>query len=125
MAIFLLSPGFKGRPIGSFVLSTEGELISASAALHCGAMRTDDQITNQTCEPHWDSLHVRYAILSSSSETRGYPCLYSTILVSQSAKYLGVMLDMHVTMSAHVVNLIRTASFELRRINSVRHYLSV
>ena len=32
---------------------------------------------------------------------------------------------MHLTMTAHVVNLIRTANFELRRINSMRHYLSV
>ena len=28
-------------------------------------------------------------------------------------------------MTAHVVNLIRTANFELRHINSIRHYLSV
>ena len=44
---------------------------------------------------------------------------------SQSAKYLGVTLDMHLTMIAHIVNLIRTANFELCRINSIRHYLSV
>ena len=49
----------------------------------------------------------------------------STAHFSRSAKYLGVTLDMHLTMTAHVVNLIRTANFELRRINSIRHYLSV
>ena len=32
---------------------------------------------------------------------------------------------MHLTITALVVNLIRTANFELRRINSIRHYLSV
>ena len=32
---------------------------------------------------------------------------------------------MHLTMTAHVVNLIRAANFELRCINSIRHYLSV
>ena len=32
---------------------------------------------------------------------------------------------MHLTMTAHVVNQIRTANFELRRIDSIRHYLSV
>ena len=32
---------------------------------------------------------------------------------------------MHLTMTAHVVNLIRTANFELCRFNSIRHYLSV
>ena len=49
----------------------------------------------------------------------------STVRFSQSTKYLGVTLDMHLTMTAHVVNLIRTANFELHRINSIRHYLSV
>ena len=48
-----------------------------------------------------------------------------TVHFSQSAKYLGVMLDMRLTMTAHVVNLIRTANFELHRINSIQHYLSV
>ena len=32
---------------------------------------------------------------------------------------------MHLTMTAHVVNLIRTANFELRRNNFIPHYLSV
>ena len=49
----------------------------------------------------------------------------STVRFSLSARYLGVTLDMHSTMTAHVVNLIRTANFELHRINSIRHYLSV
>ena len=48
-----------------------------------------------------------------------------TVRFSQSAKYLRVTLDMHLTMIAHIVNLIRTANFELCRINSIRHYLSV
>ena len=43
----------------------------------------------------------------------------STVRFSQSAKYLGVTLDMYLTMTAHVINLIRTANFELRRINSI------
>ena len=49
----------------------------------------------------------------------------STVRFSQSAKYLGVTLDMRLTMCANVVNRIRTANFELRRIISIRHYLSV
>ena len=49
----------------------------------------------------------------------------STVRFSESAKYFGVTFDMHLTMTAHVVNLIRTANFELRRINSIHHYLSV
>ena len=49
----------------------------------------------------------------------------STIRFSQSARYLGVTLDVHLTMTAHVVKLIRIANFELSRINSTQHYLSV
>ena len=49
----------------------------------------------------------------------------STVRFSQSAKCLGVTLDTHFTMIALVVDLIRTANFELRRINSIRHYLFV
>ena len=49
----------------------------------------------------------------------------STVHFSQSAKYLGVMLDMHLTMTAYVVNLIQAANFELHHINSIRHYLSL
>ena len=49
----------------------------------------------------------------------------STDRFSQSSKYLGVTHDMHLTMTAHVVNLIRTANFEMCCINSIRHYLSV
>ena len=41
-----------------------------------------------------------------------------TVHFSQLVKYLGVMLDMYLTMTAHVVNLIRTANFELRH-NSI------
>ena len=49
----------------------------------------------------------------------------STVRFSQSARYLGVTLDVHLTMTAHVVKLIRIANFELSRINSTQHYLSV
>ena len=49
----------------------------------------------------------------------------STVRFSQSARYLGVTLDMHLTMTAHVVSLIWTANFKLRRIDSIRYYLSV
>jgi hypothetical protein len=48
----------------------------------------------------------------------------ATVPFSQSAKNLGVTLDSHLTMHAHVVNLIRTVNFELRRISSIRHFLS-
>ena len=44
---------------------------------------------------------------------------------SQSVKNLGVTLDAHLTMTVQIANLIKAANFELRRINSIRHYLSL
>ena len=49
----------------------------------------------------------------------------SNVKFSQSVKTLGVTLDAHLTMKNQVINLVRTANLELRRINSIRHYLSV
>ena len=49
----------------------------------------------------------------------------SNVIFSQSVRTLGVMLDTHLTMKNQVINLVRTANFELRHINSIRHYFSV
>ena len=49
----------------------------------------------------------------------------SNVRFSQSVNTLDVTIDTHLTMKKQVINLVRTANFELRRINSVRHYLSV
>ena len=49
----------------------------------------------------------------------------SNVRFSQSVKTLSVALDMLLTMKNQVVNLVRTANFEPRRINSIRHYFSV
>ena len=43
-------------------------------------------------------------------------------MFSQSVKTLDVILD---TMKNQIINLVRTANSELRRISSSRHYLSV
>lgn len=43
-------------------------------------------------------------------------------LTFQSSKNLGVTFNMHLTVAAHVVNLIRTNTFELRSISSICHY---
>ena len=48
----------------------------------------------------------------------------SSVQFAQSVKNLGVTLDMHLTMVPHIVNLIRSANLELRRISSIRHFLS-
>lgn len=47
-----------------------------------------------------------------------------TIEFSTSAKNLGVIIDRHLTMHSHIQNLIRTLNFELRRISTIRHFLS-
>ena len=44
--------------------------------------------------------------------------------VKQSVKYLGFTLDCHLTMNAHVTNIARTCHFELRRLASIRRFLT-
>ena len=39
-------------------------------------------------------------------------------------KNLGVTLDCHLSLKTHVLNLVRTANFELRRIGSIRSLLT-
>ena len=43
----------------------------------------------------------------------------------QSVKYLGFTLDCHLTMNAHVSNIARTCYFELRRLASIRRFLTI
>ena len=42
----------------------------------------------------------------------------------QSVKYLGFTFDCHLTMNAHVSNIARTCYFELRRLASIRRFLT-
>ena len=49
----------------------------------------------------------------------------SNVMFSQSIKTLGMTLDTHLSMKIRVVNLAKTADFELRRITSIRYYLSL
>ena len=42
----------------------------------------------------------------------------------QSVKNLGVTLDCHLTMNAHVTNIARTCYFELRRLASISRFLT-
>ena len=46
------------------------------------------------------------------------------ILFKQSVKNLGFTLDCHLTMNAHVTNIARTCYFELRRLVSIRRFLT-
>ena len=46
------------------------------------------------------------------------------IPLKQSVKNLGFTLDCHLTMNAHVSNIARTCYFELRRLASIRRFLT-
>ena len=48
----------------------------------------------------------------------------SQIPFKQSVKNLGVTLDCHLTMNEHVFNISRTCYFELRRLASIRRFLT-
>ena len=48
----------------------------------------------------------------------------ANIPIKQSVKNLGVTLDCHLTMNVHVSNIARTCYFELRRLASIRRYLT-
>ena len=48
----------------------------------------------------------------------------ATVPFSSTVKNLGVTLDSHLTMQAQVLTIIRAVNFELRRIGSIRHYLT-
>lgn len=48
----------------------------------------------------------------------------ATVPFSGTVKNLGVTLDSHLTMHAQVLSIIRAVNFELRRIGSIRYYLS-
>ena len=60
------------------------------------------------------SISITYLLLS----------LYAQIPFKQSVKKLGITLDCHLTMNAHVANIARTCYFELRRLASIRRFLT-
>ena len=47
-----------------------------------------------------------------------------SVLFSDTVKNLGVTLHCHLSLKTHVLNLVRTANFELRRISSIRRLLT-
>ena len=48
----------------------------------------------------------------------------AAVSFANSAKNLGVTLDCHLTMRPHILNVVRAANLELRRISSIRHLLT-
>ena len=70
-------------------------------------------------------------MLVASNRTRHLLSLPTSINIcnaqisfKQSVKNLGYTLDCHLTMNAHVSNIARTCYFELRRLASIRRFLS-
>ena len=49
---------------------------------------------------------------------------FSNVSVSKSARNLGIVLDSNLSMKDHVSSVIRSINFELRRISSIRAYLT-
>ena len=48
----------------------------------------------------------------------------ASVPYSDTVKNLGVTLDSHLSLNTHVLNLVRTANFERRRISSIRRLLT-
>ena len=47
----------------------------------------------------------------------------ASVPFSYTVKKLGYTMDCHLSLKTHVLNVVRTANFELRRISSIRHLL--
>ena len=87
-----------------------------------------DQQQTETNDDKTEALIISAPELSNSTSCcRKVDISFVVVVVvlCVSAKNLGVTFDMHLTMAAHVVNLIRPANFELHPISSVRHCLSL
>ena len=72
-----------------------------------------------------------YLMLVSSKRTKHLQNLHTSITIGnaqiplkQSVKNLGFTLDCHLTMNAHVTNIARTCYFKLRRLASIRRFLT-
>ena len=70
-------------------------------------------------------------MLVTSKRTKHLHSLPSSITIGnaqipfkKSVKNLGITLDCHLTMNAHVSNIARTCYFELRRLASIRRFLT-
>ena len=59
-----------------------------------------------------------------SKHLHNLPNSITQIPFKQSVKNLGFTLDCHLTMNAHVSNIARTCYFELRRLASIRRFLT-
>ena len=70
----------------------------------------NDEVQSSMSEQYWRHVH------SSIGNAQ--------IPLKKSVKNLGFTLDCHLTMNAHVSNIARTCYFELRRLASIRTFLT-
>ena len=70
-------------------------------------------------------------MLVTSKRTKHLHSLHTSITIGnaqipfkQSVKNFGFALECHLTMNAHVSNIVRTCYFELRRLASIRRFLT-
>ena len=75
-----------------------------------------------------DKTEVRIISSSRMSTALSIPDSFdidnASVPFSDTVKNLGVTLDCHLSLKTHVLNLVRTANFELRRIGSIRSLLT-
>ena len=75
---------------------------------------------NKTEFMHVTSKRTKHLHILPTSITIGN----AQITFKKSVKNLGFTLDCHLTMNAHVFNIARTCYFELRRLASIRRFLT-
>ena len=63
-------------------------------------------------------------MLVTSKRSKHLHNLPTSITIGNAQKILGFTLDCHLTMNAHVSNIARTCYFELRRLASIRRFLT-
>ena len=80
--------------------------------LKCNDSKTELMLVTSKRSKHLHNL--------STSITMGN----AQIPIKQSVKILGLTLDCHLTMNTHVSNIARTCYFELRRLASIRRFLT-
>ena len=76
-------------------------------------------------------MNVYEAILFSTPSLSSCHCLPSSIMVgthgivfSDEVRNLGFILDSNLTINKQVINICQTAYYELKRISSIRRYLT-
>ena len=89
-----------------------------------------DWMTDNQLKLNDDKTEVMIMIISSSrmstalSIPESFDIGNGSVPFSDTVKNLGVTLDCHLSLETHVLNLVRTANFELRRISSIRRLLT-